>query len=163
MPVEHRTIPHATYRLQFNRHFGFRRAAALAPYLAALGVSHVYASSYLKAHPGSMHGYDIVSHVTLNPELGSEADFQAMVTAFRDHGLCQLLDFIPNHMGIGWADNPFWVDVLEWGPQAGHAGGFGIDWHSGHDYLRGKTQDIAVKKQREGVHDARRVGSDCFG
>jgi (1->4)-alpha-D-glucan 1-alpha-D-glucosylmutase len=72
------TIPRATYRLQFTKDFGFKEAASVAPYLAELGVSHVYASPYLKARPGSSHGYDIISHVELNPELGSEADFEAM-------------------------------------------------------------------------------------
>src|SRR4051794_18718185 len=76
-------IPRATYRLQFHKGFGFRDAAALAPYLARLGVSHVYASPYLKARPVSTHGYDIVNHGQLNPELGDEATFRDMVTAFR--------------------------------------------------------------------------------
>lgn len=81
---EHKpSIPRATYRLQFTKDFGFKQAAAVAPYLAKLGVSHVYASPYLKARPGSSHGYDIISHVELNPELGSDADFEAMVHAFR--------------------------------------------------------------------------------
>src|SRR4029077_19655756 len=91
-------IPRATYRLQFHEGFGFRDAAALAPYLARLGVSHVYASPYLKARPGSTHGYDIVDHGQLNPELGDEDAFRAMAAALRDNGLGQILDFVPNHM-----------------------------------------------------------------
>ena len=74
-------IPRATYRLQFHKRFGFKDAAALAPYLARLGISHVYASPYLKARPGSTHGYDIVDHGQLNPELGDKTAFRAMVTA----------------------------------------------------------------------------------
>jgi (1->4)-alpha-D-glucan 1-alpha-D-glucosylmutase len=134
-----KTIPRATYRLQFTKQFGFAQAADVAPYLAKLGISHVYASPYFKAHPGSLHGYDIVSHVALNPELGSQADFDAMVAAFRANNLSQVVDFVPNHMGIGGADNPWWLDVLEWGPQSEFAAWFDIDWHSGHDYLRGKV------------------------
>jgi hypothetical protein len=84
MPSE--KIPRATYRLQFHAGFGFRDAAALAPYLARLGVSHVYASPFLKARPGSSHGYDMVDHNSLNPELGDEADFRAMAEAFRAQG-----------------------------------------------------------------------------
>lgn len=99
-------IPRATYRLQFHKEFGFRDAAALASYLARLGVSHVYASSYLKARPGSKHGYDIVDHGQLNPELGDKTAFEDMVKAFRDNGLGQILDLVPNHMGVGGADNP---------------------------------------------------------
>jgi (1->4)-alpha-D-glucan 1-alpha-D-glucosylmutase len=131
-------IPRATYRLQFHAGFGFRDAAALAPYLARLGVSHVYASPYLKARPGSSHGYDIVDHGTLNPELGGEAEFRSMVAAFRENGLGQVLDFVPNHMGVGGADNPWWLDVLEWGPDSDYAGWFDIDWDPDRRYLYNK-------------------------
>ena len=109
-------IPRVTYRLQFHKGFGFDRAAELAPYLARLGISDLYASSYLKARPGSTHGYDIVDHDALNPELGDEASFSRMNAALARNGLKQVLDFVPNHMGVGGADNPLWVDVLEWGP-----------------------------------------------
>src|SRR5271165_3108472 len=123
-----RPIPRATYRLQFHKGFGFADAAALAPYLAKLGISHVYASPWLKARPGSTHGYDIVDHRQLNPELGDERAFRAMVAAFRTHGLGQILDFVPNHMGVGGAGNLWWQDVLEWGPDSEYAGWFDIDW-----------------------------------
>jgi (1->4)-alpha-D-glucan 1-alpha-D-glucosylmutase len=131
-------IPRATYRLQFHKGFRFADAAALAPYLAQLGISHVYASPYLKARPGSTHGYDIVDHGQLNPELGEEADFKTMVAAFQQHGLTQVLDFVPNHMGVGGADNSWWLDVLEWGPDSDFAGWFDIDWEPDRHYLRDK-------------------------
>jgi len=131
-------IPRATYRLQFHKEFGFRDAAALAPYFAQLGISHVYASPYLKARPGSKHGYDIVDHGQLNPELGDKTAFDEMVTAFRDNGLGHILDFVPNHIGVGGADNPWWLDVLEWGPQSEYAGWFDIDWEPDRRYLEGK-------------------------
>jgi (1->4)-alpha-D-glucan 1-alpha-D-glucosylmutase len=131
-------IPRATYRLQFHKGFCFKDAAALAPYLARLGISHVYASPYLKARPGSTHGYDIVDHGQLNPELGDETVFREMVTAFRDNGLGQVLDFVPNHMGVGGADNSWWLDVLEWGPESEYAGWFDIDWEPDRRYLQGK-------------------------
>ncbi len=130
--------PRATYRVQFRKDFGFARAAEIAPYLARLGVSHVYASPWLKARPGSSHGYDIVDHHALNPELGSQEDFERMVAAFRANGLRQILDFVPNHMGVGGADNPLWLDVLEWGPDSPHAGWFDIDWRSDRFYLHNK-------------------------
>ena len=130
--------PRATYRLQFNRDFGFAEAARLAPYLAALGVSHVYASPYLKARPGSTHGYDIVAHDELNPELGSAEDFVAMNAAFAAAGLGQILDFVPNHMGVGGADNPLWLGVLEWGPSSPFSGWFDIDWEPAALYLTEK-------------------------
>src|SRR5579884_4137422 len=131
-------VPRATYRLQFRREFGFADAAALAPYLARLGVSHLYASPYLKARPGSTHGYDIVDHDRLNPELGGDAAFADMVAALRQNGLGQVLDFVPNHMGVGGADNPLWLDVLEWGPDSLYAGWFDIDWDPDRRYLRDK-------------------------
>ena len=94
-------VPRATYRLKFRNGFDFDDAAALAPYLARLGISHVYASPYLKARPGSTHGYDIVDHGQLNPELGDQAAFARMAAALRENGLGQVLDFVPNHMGVG--------------------------------------------------------------
>ena len=132
-------IPRATYRLQFHPAFGFADAAALAPYLGMLGVSHVYASPYLKARPGSSHGYDIVDHRLLNPELGDEQDFRAMVAAFHEHSIGQILDFVPNHMGIGGAENVWWQDVLEWGEGSAYAGWFDIDWDPDPRALRGKV------------------------
>ena len=123
--------PRATYRLQLRAGFGFNEAAAVAPYLARLGVSHVYLSPFFKARPGSPHGYDITDHARLNPELGSEAEYSAMIDAFRREGLNAILDFVPNHMGVGGADNPLWLDVLEWGPELRFAGWFDIDWPAG--------------------------------
>ncbi|HTZ46996.1 MAG TPA: malto-oligosyltrehalose synthase [Verrucomicrobiae bacterium] len=131
-------IPRATYRIQFGKEFGFKDAGAVAPYLAELGISHVYASPYLLARPGSKHGYDITNHAALNDELGSEKEFRAMCASFREHGLKQILDFVPNHMGVGGADNPFWLDVLEWGRDSQYAGWFDIDWDSHSEYLSGK-------------------------
>ncbi|MEJ0093878.1 MAG: malto-oligosyltrehalose synthase [Methylocella sp.] len=131
--------PRATYRLQFHAGFRFADAAHLAPYLAELGVSHVYASPYLKARPGSTHGYDITDHLSLNPELGDAQDFHNMSAAFAEAGLGQILDFVPNHMGVGGADNPLWLDVLEWGPDADHAGWFDIDWDPDNRYLHNKV------------------------
>jgi (1->4)-alpha-D-glucan 1-alpha-D-glucosylmutase len=121
-------IPVATYRLQFTKEFGFDDAAKLAPYLKALGISHLYASPFLKARPGSTHGYDIVDHDRLNPELGGEEAFERLSTALKQHGLGLILDFVPNHMGVGRADNAWWLDVLEWGQKSPHAQSFDIDW-----------------------------------
>ena len=131
-------VPSATYRLQFHRDFTFRDATALAPYLARLGVSHCYASPYLKARPGSRHGYDIVDHNVLNPEIGSEADYDAFVEALHRDGLRQILDIVPNHMGIG-SDNLWWLDVLENGAASVHADFFDIDWYPLKAELRGKV------------------------
>lgn len=121
-------VPVATYRLQFNRAFTFADATRLVPYLDALGVSDVYASSYLAARPGSLHGYDIADHNRLNPEIGTEEEYEAFVTALESRGMGQILDVIPNHMGIAAGCNPWWNDVLENGPSSAYAEFFDIDW-----------------------------------
>ena len=122
------SIPSATYRFQFNKDFTFARAAALADYLRELGISHLYASPYFKAPPGSTHGYDVTDHNTLNPEVGSREDYDAFVSALKQNGLGQIADFVPNHMGIGPL-NPYWMDVLENGRGSKYAPFFDIDWH----------------------------------
>src|SRR5262249_26327537 len=95
-----RRLPEATYRLQFNTHFTFQAAARIAGYLAELGVTDCYSSPYLKCRPGSSHGYDVVDHRTLNPEIGTEEDYEVFIRALRKHGLRQVFDVVPNHMGI---------------------------------------------------------------
>jgi (1->4)-alpha-D-glucan 1-alpha-D-glucosylmutase len=122
------SIPVATYRLQLTANFDFDAAAALLPYLKALGISHVYASPFLKARAGSTHGYDIVDHTRFNPELGGEAGFERLSAALKQHDLGLILDFVPNHVGVHFADNPWWLDVLEWGQNSPHAASFDIDW-----------------------------------
>ncbi|MFY9675416.1 MAG: alpha-amylase family glycosyl hydrolase, partial [Terriglobales bacterium] len=130
------TIPTATYRLQFNRSFTFRDAAALVPYLASLGISHCYASPYLRARPGSTHGYDIVDHKCFNPEISSAEDYELFVKALRTHGMGQILDIVPNHMGVMGSDNAWWLDVLENGEASEYAEFFDIDWNPIKDELR---------------------------
>jgi (1->4)-alpha-D-glucan 1-alpha-D-glucosylmutase len=130
--------PRATYRLQFNAGFGFRDAAALVPYLHALGISHVYASPYLRARAGSSHGYDIVDHNAFNPEVGTPEDFRAFVAALRAHGMGHILDFVPNHMGVGGCDNAWWLDLLTWGRESHYADYFDVDWEPLRVQLRGK-------------------------
>ncbi|MCZ7563474.1 MAG: malto-oligosyltrehalose synthase [Burkholderiales bacterium] len=132
-------IPRATYRLQLNRDFNFAQATEIVPYLAALGVSHVYCSPYLRARPGSMHGYDIIDHDALNPEIGSREDFERFVATLRSHGMGQLLDVVPNHMGVMGADNAWWLDVLENGPASVYAEYFDIDWHPVNTYLTNRV------------------------
>jgi (1->4)-alpha-D-glucan 1-alpha-D-glucosylmutase len=131
--------PRATYRIQFGPSFGFGEAAGLAPYLSALGISHVYAAPVFAARPGSNHGYDVVDPSRLNPELGGEAGFRAMAAAFRRHGLRLILDIVPNHMGIGGEGNRYWLDVLRWGPQSRYARYFDIDWNHPDPRLAGKV------------------------
>jgi (1->4)-alpha-D-glucan 1-alpha-D-glucosylmutase len=123
-----RRVPVSTYRLQFHAGFTFRDATAIVPYLHDLGITHCYASPYLKARPGSQHGYDIIDHRLLNPEIGSEDDYEAWVKALHAHNMGQILDMVPNHMGIVGNENVWWNDVLENGPSSPYAGYFDIAW-----------------------------------
>ncbi len=118
----------STYRLQFHKGFTFKDATAITPYLADLGVTHAYASPYLKATPGSTHGYDVIDHGVLNPEVGTPADHKAWVASLTAAGLSHILDTVPNHVGIGTNDNAWFNDVLEHGPASPYANHFDIDW-----------------------------------
>ena len=93
-----------------------------------MGISDVYASSYLAARPGSRHGYDVVDHNTLTPAIGSEESYERFVAALRARSMGQLLDVVPNHMGIAEGSNRWWNDVLENGPSSPYADFFDIDW-----------------------------------
>ncbi len=120
--------PRATYRLQFHKDFTFDDAVKIVPYLAELGTSHVYSAPIHAARPGSTHGYDIVSHTAINPELGGEDGFRRLSEALQVHGLGLILDIVPNHMGVGGQDNGWWLSVLEWGRLSPFADAFDIDW-----------------------------------
>ena len=134
------TRPESTYRLQFHAGFTFRDAAAIVPYLHDLGVTHLYASPYLKARPGSTHGYDVIDHSSLNPELGGEADYDAWVESMRGRGMGHVLDTVPNHMGVATNDNAWWNDVLEYGPRSKYARHFDVAWDaSPRPEARGKV------------------------
>jgi (1->4)-alpha-D-glucan 1-alpha-D-glucosylmutase len=130
--------PASTYRIQLHKAFTFDDAAAIAPYLKELGVSHVYCSPYLQAAPGSMHGYDVVDHRHVNEELGGEDAHDRFCTTLGEVGLGQVLDIVPNHMSLG-EQNRYWWDVLENGASSRYASFFDIDWNSAEDRLRGKV------------------------
>ena len=121
-------VPLATYRVQFNKTFTFEDARGVVAYLDTLGVSDLYASSYLAARPGSLHGYDIINHNSLNPEIGSPEDYERLAAELRARGMGQVLDVVPNHMGIATGSNPWWNDVLENGPSSLYADFFDVDW-----------------------------------
>jgi (1->4)-alpha-D-glucan 1-alpha-D-glucosylmutase len=132
-------IPRCTYRIQLNHEFTFAQATEIVPYLARLGVSHVYCSPYLKARAGSAHGYDVVDHNALNPEIGSAEEYEHFVAALAAHDMGQMIDLVPNHMGVGGDDNAWWLDVLENGQASDYAEFFDIDWQSVKPELRGKV------------------------
>jgi (1->4)-alpha-D-glucan 1-alpha-D-glucosylmutase len=131
--------PVSTYRLQLNAGFRFEDARRLLPYLNQLGITHCYFSPVLKARPGSMHGYDITDHNQLNPEIGTEEEFDACVREMKSVGMGLILDVVPNHMGIGYGTTPWWQDVLENGESSEYANYFDIDWNPLKPELRGKV------------------------
>ena len=119
--------PTSTYRLQLTRSFDFDAAAAIVPYLRELGVTDVYLSPILEAAPGSTHGYDVVDHGRISADLGGEAAYGRLCDALARHGMGQLVDFVPNHMGVG-PRNAWWMDLLENGPSSRYACCFDVDW-----------------------------------
>ena len=139
MKTKHPRIPTCTYRLQFNRWFTFAQAREIVPYLRALGVSDVYASPYFQAGPNSLHGYDITDHNKLNAAIGSQEEYDAWIAELHAHSMGQLLDFVPNHMGITEPGNKWWADVLENGPSSMYAPYFDIDWRPLKSDLRDKV------------------------
>ncbi len=130
--------PRATYRVQLSAAFTFGDAAGIVPDLARLGISHLYASPILAARAGSTHGYDIVDHTRLNPEFGGDRQFTELVNELHAHDMGLIVDFVPNHMGVGYDDNTWWLNVLEWGPNSPYASFFDIDWKPSEQSLRGK-------------------------
>jgi (1->4)-alpha-D-glucan 1-alpha-D-glucosylmutase len=130
--------PLATYRVQLHKGFTFDDAAAIAGYLAELGISDLYTSPILQAAPGSTHGYDVVDHTRLNVEIGGAEGYERFATALGDAGLGHLLDIVPNHMGIG-GQNALWVDLLENGPSSRTAHFFDVEWHPVKEELADKV------------------------
>jgi len=120
-------VPRATYRIQLNKEFNLKDAIVIVPYLAQLGISHCYTSPFLKANAGSMHGYDIVNHNQINPEIGSLEDFDSFVATLKEHGMGLVVDIVPNHMSTG-SQNMWWQDVLENGTDSIYSDYFDIDW-----------------------------------
>ncbi|MCK3865511.1 malto-oligosyltrehalose synthase [Pseudomonas sp. B329] len=128
----------ATQRLQFHKGFTLDDAVPLVPYFARLGISHLYASPLLSARAGSMHGYDVVDPTRVNPELGGEAALRRLVATLREHNMGLILDIVSNHMAVGGADNPWWLDLLEWGRLSPYSEFFDIQWHSPDPLLKGQ-------------------------
>lgn len=132
-------IPSSTYRLQFNRDFTFNRARELVPYFHALGITDCYASPYFQARAESIHGYDITDHNKLNAAIGTREEYDAWIAELHAHQMGQVLDFVPNHMGVGEPQNLWWADVLENGPSSPYAAYFDIDWQPLKSELRDKV------------------------
>lgn len=137
-PLDTANVPRGTYRVQFHEGCTFEQVTQAVPYLHALGISHLYSSPYLRARPGSTHGYDIVDHGELNPEVGDERAHARLCQALRRNGMGQILDVVPNHMGVLEADNAWWLDVLEHGRASSHAETFDIEWQPAQPEMAGR-------------------------
>lgn len=131
-------VPRSTYRIQLNKDFTFKDAEKIVPYLSELGISHCYLSPILTARAGSLHGYDIIDHSSINPELGGEEEFNDFVDTVKQYNMGIILDIVPNHMGIG-NENKWWNDVLENGQASEYADFFDIDWNPIKKELTGKV------------------------
>ena len=121
-------VPTSTYRLQVHAGFPLAAVRDAIAYLSRLGVDACYTSPYFTASPGSTHGYDVCNHNEINPELGGEAAYAEFARALTTQGVRHIVDFVPNHMGIGTGTNAWWNDVLENGPSSPSAGFFDVDW-----------------------------------
>ncbi len=129
----------STYRLQFNHLFTFSDAKKIISYLYGIGISDIYASPYFKSREGSLHGYDIVAHDAINPEIGTEEEYNEMIQELRKYGMGQILDIVPNHMCITSKENTWWMDVLENGLSSNYADFFDIDWEPVKIELKNKV------------------------
>jgi len=131
--------PSATYRLQLNRLFPFDQATAIVDYLDDLGITDIYASPFLMARPGSMHGYDVTDQTRFNPEIGDEDYFLRLSASLHGHKMGLIADVVLNHMCITHPSNRWWWDVLENGPSSPFARFFDIDWHPPKEELANKV------------------------
>ena len=157
----------ATLRLQFHKGFTLEQAVPLVPYFARLGISHIYASPLLAARAGSMHGYDVVDPTQVNPELGGEPALRRLVGALREHNMGLILDIVSNHMAVGGNDNPWWLDLLEWGRLSPYGEFFDIQWHSPDPLMEGQLllpflgsdYGVALQEGTLKLHFNQRTGS----
>ncbi len=132
------SIPRSLARLQFHAGFTLDDALPVVDYLAALGISHVYASPITQARRGSSHGYDVVDYHRVNDDIGGEPALRRLVARLRLKGMGLIIDIVPNHMGIG-VENAWWMDVLARGRESRYAGYFDIDWQSADPLVRGRV------------------------
>ena len=155
--------PVSTYRLQLHKGFTFQSAREAVPYLAALGVDALYLSPIFKAVPGSTHGYDVVDPNLINPEIGSWQDYEAFCAAAKDAGLKQIIDVVPNHMGVSADHNRFWMDVLANGRSSPYARFFDVDWDPVKPELKDKVLLPVLGEYFGRVLEARQIQLELSG
>ena len=137
--IQDRPFPSSTYRIQLNKHCTFRQVMEYVPTLSEMGISHVYLAPFLEARPGSVHGYDIVNHSRINPEVGSKEDLQQLSKLLHSYDMGIIADVVPNHMSASSTHNFWWYDLLENGPASQFASYFDIDWFPSKADLAGKV------------------------
>jgi (1->4)-alpha-D-glucan 1-alpha-D-glucosylmutase len=134
-----RRIPVSTYRLQLNYLFKFSDAKSIVAYLDELGITDCYASPYFLAKKGSLHGYDVLDHNQINPEIGTDEEYNEFVKELKKYEMGQILDIVPNHMSIIQKENVWWMDVLENGQSSIYADFFDIEWKPVKDELENRV------------------------
>ena len=158
-----RVDPRATYRVQLREEFDFDAAAAIAPYLEQLGVSHLYCSPYMQAAAHSPHGYDAVDPTRVSDALGGGPGLGRLDRALEKAHIGQLLDVVPNHVSIAERANAWWWDVLRRGRASQYAHFFDIDWDA--PGLQGRVllpvlgaplDEVLAARWARGGHERRR-------
>jgi (1->4)-alpha-D-glucan 1-alpha-D-glucosylmutase len=129
-------LPTSIYRLQIHKGFNLKQATAILPYLKKLGVEAVYCSPCFKAY--SQHGYDVVDPTRLNPDIGTEDDFHKFIAALQHLQLQNIIDIVPNHMGIR-GGNKWWDEILQYGPYARTHDFFDINWNVEKEGMKNKV------------------------
>jgi (1->4)-alpha-D-glucan 1-alpha-D-glucosylmutase len=162
---EEMKIPLATYRLQFKPGFGFKQAREILPYLYDLGITDIYAAPIFKARKGSSHGYDVVDLNQLNPELGTESEFEELIDAVKSRGMGWVQDIVPNHMAFD-GENQMLMDVLENGRNSEYFGFFDIEWEHFYESLSERLLAPFLGKHYSEALDEREItlqyGSNGF-
>ncbi|NGX61442.1 MAG: Maltooligosyl trehalose synthase [Chlamydiae bacterium] len=130
-------VPSSVYRLQLNEEFPLKEAIKILPYLHKLGIDGVYLSPLFEAY--SPHGYDVTDPNRLNPKIGTEKEYTRFCGELKKWGLKQILDVVPNHMGIKGGGNHYWQDVLENGPYSPYASFFDIEWECEKKELKNRV------------------------
>lgn len=131
-------IPSSVYRLQFNHQFTFNQARMLIPYFKKLGIDALYCSPYFQSVSGSLHGYDVTDPNQINPEIGTAEDYEQFCRSLQENNMAQIVDVVPNHMGIKGNGNKWWMDILENGRASPASDAYDIDWEPVKPELRGK-------------------------
>jgi len=129
--------PIATYRVQLHKDFGFHKLTAVLPYLAELGVSHIYSSPIFKAKKGSSHGYDIVDPNSISDELGGERGFEEANKSAEKCGLRWIQDIVPNHAAYS-LENQMILDLMRNGSASNFYNFYDVDWAYPSYWLKGK-------------------------